>query len=205
MFARSLVTVFVALLLPGCVPSNEGEGSQRPTSSPGVTSSPVALCTVPPPDFESIYESLDGVDPLDCYGGAELTFDAYWSGGPGGAIDCPHVEPGWLSCESTILISPPLGESRIRLAATTGDEEKPMWVAIHPDARLGEDPWSWQGNATLTAHFDDPAALECHYEVEGGIYDLTNEEAIAGCRRTMVVTELQLIEGRVERRKEVDS
>jgi hypothetical protein len=185
MTSRSGAAILVTLLVAGCVSSPEGDSSVEPSS--GASPSAGALCTVPPPDFESVYESLQENDPLDCYGDAELTFDAFWTGGPGGAIDCPGIDPSWLSCETSINVMPPEDQAAITLAATTGDIIG-LWVAIHPDADLGEDP-SWQGNATLTAHFDDPSAADCTYRDLVG--DLTNEEAVDSCRRTLVVTVLE--------------
>ena len=185
MTSRSRAVILVGLLVAGCVSSPEGDSSVEPSS--GASPSEAALCAVPPPDFESVYGSLQESDALDCYGDAELTFDAFWTGGPGGAIDCPGIDPSWLSCETSIEVTAPEDQAAIALAATSGDDGS-LWVAIHPDADMGEDP-TWQGNARLTAHFDDPMAPDCTYRELAG--DLTNEEAVDTCRHTLVVTVLE--------------
>jgi hypothetical protein len=179
------------MVLTACLPTPAGDGSSTPSASgspdAGPSGSAAALCAIPPPDFEAYYLSLQEFDALECYGDVELMFDAFWGGGPGGAIDCPQVDPAWFSCSAFIEISPLQDEAAMILAATTGDL---MFghVAVHPDAELGMDQFA-QGNARLTGHFDDPAAQGCHYLNPGP--DLTDDEAVYGCRHTFVVTVME--------------
>jgi hypothetical protein len=143
----------------------------------------------PPADFEAFHEALEETDALECYGDAELTFDAFWSGGPGGAIDgpCLFLEPDWFGCGAWVELMPPEAEAKVVLAATTGDLVS-TWAAVHPDARLGMDRAS-HGNATVTGHFDDPAAQDCRFVPP--VPDMTDDEAVDGCRHTFVVTVLE--------------
>lgn len=179
--ALAVLAIALAVAVGGCglIP---GSDSSSPT--PGA----YTACVIPPSDFESVVRSLEETDALECYGDAELTFDAAWTGGPGGAIDCPPVEPEWFSCQSSVMITRPEGVAAVVLAATTGPNDLAMWVAVHPDSEIVRDQ-PWQGDARITGHFDDPAAQTCRYVVDSP--DLPVSEAIDTCRHTFVVTALE--------------
>jgi len=161
-------------------------GVERPPESPGRT--PSAECINPPQDVADLFYQTD---PLACYGTASLTIDGVVSGP--GLVDCPvGLEPSWFACDHHVLVSPidDHASARIVLAARSPAGEILWYAALHPD--LGRTNADFLGDALrLTGHYDDPAALTCHYSPP--LQDEDPAETVWTCRVTFVITAIAQI------------
>ena len=137
-------------------------------------------------------------DPLAVYGGGDLVMDAVI--GPAGVFDpCPmNLQPAWFDyCEGSVLVlSDPEPTSHVPpivLAKTSKELPPSVFAVVHPDAAdLRDDPMD--DLVTVTAHYDDPAAHECHHTAWPARYgeQPPPDQVILGCRLMLVITEVAL-------------
>jgi hypothetical protein len=144
----------------------------------------------------TITELAAETDPLGAHRGEDLLADAV-IGSPGAMDPCPmYLEPSWFDyCEGgMVMLSDPEPTSRLPevILAITSEELPPsVFAVIHPDAvDLREDPLD--DLVTVTAHYDDPAALECRHTEWPEQYGPPRppEEVVMMCRLTLVITEI---------------
>ena len=125
---------------------------------------------------------------LSCYGGRELTFEAWIPHSEYGGT-CPFGSPyDWMLCWNYWL--------------ATGPGQSPGYLnyGLHPDARLdkGLDPASWGAHVRVTGHFDDPAAAQCPEPgwdgppLEGWDSQ-TRADFVDDCRKQFIVTRMRRI------------
>lgn len=159
-------------------PSPSTSASQSPTPLTGCVNPPIGISGLI--DLQGTGPQGPAGDPVACYGGAPLTFDATWLGG--GEADCPAApEPAWLACSPFSLQAP-------------GDTRKvgppALFVAIHPSASpsIPSKPYA---QVRVTGHFDDPAAQNCRETQPGDAQSLAPAGVtIERCRRVFVITEV---------------
>jgi hypothetical protein len=136
-------------------------------------------------------------DPLACYGGTELSFDAYVTGV--GAIDCPGgLQPAWFVCSAWVALASPdvAGHSGIVLAATSRPAWVTMFAAVHPDVTALEVD-IMDRTLRISGRFDHPDAQTCHYdpwEYPFGEDAPPVEEVVQGCRQVFVITRMDAVE-----------
>ena len=126
-------------------------------------------CFNPPPEVRAVILQTEG---LACYGGADLTFDAYVTGV--GAIDCPGgLQPSWFVCSKWVALASPDVASRaaIVLAATSRRGWETMFAAVHPDVALAHSDILDQ-TARITGHFD--AEIDFLNVHTGNVIDAVN-------------------------------
>jgi hypothetical protein len=169
----------VALLLTACGTSSPPEASPSPTIE--AAASLPAGCVNPPADIADL---LDQDDPVACYGSAPLTFAAYLP--TPGVASCPIViEPAQFSCSGPIWSLQLVGETR-KVGAPT------LYVVVDPAA--SDQAAEFAGtDVSVTGHFDDPAAQDCHEVERSAAVGGSPEPAAATiewCRRQFVITEV---------------
>lgn len=189
--ATLLATVLVACAGAG-LPTSAVPASGEPAVD-FADRTPSPECFNPPPEVRALILQTDG---LACYGGADLTFDAYVTGV--GAIDCPGgLQPSWFVCSEWVALASPDVAPRavIVLAATSRPGWETMFAAVHPDVALDHSD-ILDHTARITGHFDDPAAMTCHYDPWGfpfGDGPPTIEETAEECRHVFVITAVTLL------------
>lgn len=196
---RTAALVLVGLLLAGCAAgrgSTSPEGSSVPSGTVSASASPAPSvdptgCANPPRIEDLVLQT----DNLGCYGGDEITVDAFVGGI--GAIDCaPSLQPEWFHCFAWVGLAPMPATSHYpttlavarpdQLLAPTGPGGLPLFATIHPDSGIVAadllNRW-----LRITGHFDDPAAQNCHYTEGSGLEDPAGS-IVLGCRSLFVIT-----------------
>jgi hypothetical protein len=144
-------------------------------------------CVTPPPDIASV---ITQTERLACYGATPITVEAFAVAA--GVVDCPgQLDPAWLGCDAQIELYPPAaaaGLPEVLLAARSNGPA--MYAVLHPTAeefrgRLNER------TVTVTGHFDDPEAQDCHITSWPDAVPPTPDETIAMCRSQFVITDVQ--------------
>jgi hypothetical protein len=140
---------------------------------------PVNAC-VDSPDLDAL---LGMTDPLGCYGDANLTFQGWLA--PIGAYDpVLFVEPAWLCC--------PYYELRASPGPGSPAHGEGLWLVFSPASGINLGDFT-ETPVRLTGHFDDPAAQECQYTEDYSHLGVLPGDAVIGCRRTFVVTDIESV------------
>jgi hypothetical protein len=195
--------VLLALIMSACASPGGTSGpahSQAPPSQPAtaVPSEPSQPASPSAATGQRVTVTMlaEEADPLAVYGGADLVMDAV-IGGAGVFDPCPiNLQPAWFDyCEGAILmLSDPNPASQLPpiLLVVTSEELPPsVFAVLHPDAAdLRDDPMDDLVN--VTAHYDDPAAQECHHTEWPANYgpEPPPEQVILNCRSMLVITEI---------------
>lgn len=171
-------------------------GDPTPTSS--VSASPEASATPAPSADQCINPPIDAItlvfqtDPVACYGGADLTFPAHFTGGVG-AIDCPaELEPAWFACQAFVTLSGLPGTAQVPEVRLAARSRAPFYFAVlHP--RVESFRHQLGGAVSVTGHFDDPAAQTCRYAIWSVPSESPppSEEVVLRCRSTFVITAME--------------
>ncbi|HYI67195.1 MAG TPA: hypothetical protein VEW95_09745 [Candidatus Limnocylindrales bacterium] len=174
-----------SLPVPSCEPV--------PTPNQGLGDEPYEVTVA------ELWEADQCGDSLSEFGNSDLVLTAYLSGGF--ILDpCYSREPAWLTtCANGFFLQTP--ESR------SGDDvgiQPPLVMAVlHPEVGALEDlqddiyPGGEPALLRVTAHFDDPAAVECRFvdpDWRGPGPSPSPDDAIDECRNTLVVTVIEPIE-----------
>ena len=144
----------------------------------------------------ALWEAGQCGDSLAEFGDHDLVFDAHpW--GLGAVDPCYSREPAWLStCGNGFFLLPP--------GSRSGDNptlRPPLVLAVlHPELGVLEDmredlyPIGEPALLRVTAHFDDPAAMECRFvdpEWHGPGPSPSPSDVIDECRNTLVITAIE--------------
>jgi len=206
MTTRIAPALVLALLLAACgTVTSEiftevgGEVSPSPAVSP--SNSPAAEatfpsgpppegCIRPPPDVTTLIEQTD---PLACYGGAKLTFDAHLTSP--GTFSCPgELQPTWFDCFHLAALNPLPGTSGqpdfLLVARSQGES---LYAVIHPDIEHLRGP-ALDTLVHVTGHYDDPAAQDCRITSWPDANPPSPEEIVHQCRSTFVITAMELLQ-----------
>jgi len=182
-WSRHRGSICLALLVGVVVGCSAGT-SPTPTAATAGTSvapagsatgSPLAGCRTPQqvPDLAAI-SALDPAARLACFGGSALSFTAS-IGKP--IEDCgvgPVVEPRWFCLPGVFLVAPDS-------SAGAGASLPAYW---DPSSGLTTASFPADQTVTITGHFDDAAAANCH--VVGSSSPAS--DVVLACREAFVVT-----------------
>lgn len=198
LLATVVLTACTATSDPAGTPVTQDEASPTPAATAAATPDATASvpapgtpgsCPLPPSGLETLIEHQE--DPLPCWGSAELTVVAQVGGL--WACDGYEMDPAWFGCEGLIELLPPPDEASrapIVLAVRGGPS---LFASLHPESGLQRDAVAGRV-VVATGHYDDPAAMSCRI-VGGGFGDMPPpppHEVVDGCRRTFVVTAMEL-------------
>lgn len=205
MTTRNRPILVLALLVAGCstapVTGSAGGGAEETAPPASVPESPTVAatfpggpapegCVRPPPDVTSIIEQTD---PLACYGGADLTFDALVASP--GAFSCPgELRPTWFDCFHLVALNPIPGTSvkpEVLLVARSPGE--PLYAVLHPDIEALRSH-VMDTLVRVTGHYDDPAAQDCVYTSYPDPGPPPADEVVDMCRATFVITAMESLE-----------
>ena len=133
--------------------------------------------------------AMDKLARLDCYGGRELTFEAWIPHSEYGGICYFGAPHSWMICDDRWLASGPGG--------TPGY----LHYGLAPGVRMPKGLDTAGGaHVVVTGHFDDPAAGQCpesgwNGKTPQGWQPMTKADFVEECRRQFIVTEMRRIEG----------
>jgi hypothetical protein len=147
-----------------------------------------AECSEPAAELQELTLARAPLELLRCYGspqgtpgeaqpGRDLSVRAWLPAQPGAPAEpCEAPEPiAWLACPQTVLGWDQASPDVIRAAIPPADAGGVSLPA--------SEQW-----VRVTAHFDDPAAVECG----GGAEDATDElRVVLACRSTLVITAVE--------------
>jgi hypothetical protein len=142
---------------------------------------PAADECVPPPSDSLAFSVLDLTTVPLCFGSSPITFRA-WSSNCQGCGAGSAGEPAWLITPTHTLYLSPIAMGGLGTL-----------VVVSPSLEMHEawtDAW-----VQVTGHFDDPAALSCHFEpsAEELQYWGGQQSGIDLCRQKFVVTEVVVV------------
>lgn len=175
--------------------------SVEPTLPEWLNRTPSPDCVNPPPDLMTVIFTEHRVR---CYGRTPLTVSGVIDG-IGTYDPLLLTEPAWLAMPHLTLraIVDETGSQAqpITLAAHREGVALPstwvppdLWIVAHPSSGIELGDYELRA-VTVVGHFDDPAAMTCHYLEDYTAIGFSPEDAVRYCRGQFVVTEIALHEG----------
>jgi hypothetical protein len=181
------------------LPAASPTPSPEPTLPEWFNRTPSPECVAPPPDLMTVIFTEHKVE---CYGRTPLTLSGVIDG-IGTYDPLLRTEPAWLATPQLTLqaIIDEAGSQAqpITLAAAQQGVARPsswsppdLWIVAHPASGIELGDYMLRA-VTVVGHFDDPAAMTCHYLEDYSALGFPPEDAVGYCRAQFVVTEIELL------------